>query len=736
MFDTSLGSNEDGYEITYRVDDSADCAIAGSADTTFDITVEAAAVSTSVNRTLCVTEARDLIANPVAGLAYLQGLVEEAGVDSFDADNFSDDATAEATSLASFIETPTSDSETFNFEYTDPSDSSCDDGIITIAITINDLQAANAGTITSPQNVCGSGEMVDLTTFLGEDSMPGGTFSGTGVADGMFDTSLGSNEDGYEITYRVDDSADCVIEGTEDETTFTIFINDAVEAGAPNSADICRANVGNLFPNTPPVRNFYLNLLEEGVSRDGKFEPTIQQLVDAYNSNPNQDVYKTTYTVTNGECSDSVELTINLYDALPAEIGDITTPDPICRNADDVDLFSFLPTDANPNGTFEGYDDGMFSPGMEGAGSFDITYNLTNDSPCTEGEASATFTITVLESAYAGQGMDPSVCMDAGVQNLFDFLSMDADTTGEFTLDGDVITDGMMNPADFEAGEYEVTYTVDEINDCGGDTAIFNITVQESPDAPTVEDDFEFCAINTPTGADLSATGDNLTFYSDETLMTMVMPEDLLASGTYYVTQRIEEDGCESEATMFTVNVSDADTPTISETNPTFCEFDDATLADLTDMIGESGTITWYDTEDGDNALNNGTSLQDGVAYYATLFNAETGCESSVRLKVTVTIDDDCPLTIPEGFSPNGDGLNDTFDIRNIRDKYPNYTIEIRNRFGDVVYKGNTNTPDWDGYSTEGSFGSDILPVGAYFYYLDYNDGSTEPVRGTVYLSR
>ncbi|MGA8854178.1 MAG: gliding motility-associated C-terminal domain-containing protein, partial [Christiangramia sp.] len=402
----------------------------------------------------------------------------------------------------------------------------------------------------------------------------------------------------------------------------------------------------------------------------------------------------------------------------------------------DVDLFSFLPTDANPNGTFEGYDDGMFSPGMEGAGSFDITYNLTNDSPCTEGEASATFTITVLESAYAGQGMDPSVCMDAGVQNLFDFLSMDADTTGEFTLDGDVITDGMMNPADFEAGEYEVTYTVDEINDCGGDTAIFNITVQESPDAPTVEDDFEFCAINTPTGADLSATGDNLTFYSDETLMTMVMPEDLLASGTYYVTQRIEEDGCESEATMFTVNVSDADTPTISETNPTFCEFDDATLADLTDMIGESGTITWYDTEDGDNALNNGTSLQDGVAYYATLFNAETGCESSVRLKVTVTIDDDCPLTIPEGFSPNGDGLNDTFDIRNIRDKYPNYTIEIRNRFGDVVYKGNTNTPDWDGYSTEGSFGSDILPVGAYFYYLDYNDGSTEPVRGTVYLSR
>ena len=62
--------------------------------------------------------------------------------------------------------------------------------------------------------------------------------------------------------------------------------------------------------------------------------------------------------------------------------------------------------------------------------------------------------------------------------------------------------------------------------------------------------------------------------------------------------------------------------------------------------------------------------------------------------------------------------------------------MKIRNRFGDLVFQGNANTPDWDGFSSEGSFGSGVLPVGAYFYYLDYNDGSTEPVRGTVYLSR
>ena len=57
--------------------------------------------------------------------------------------------------------------------------------------------------------------------------------------------------------------------------------------------------------------------------------------------------------------------------------------------------------------------------------------------------------------------MDIAVCQNDGVQNLFDFLSVDADTDGEFTLeDGTVLTDGMMDPSAFDAGTYTVTYTV------------------------------------------------------------------------------------------------------------------------------------------------------------------------------------------------------------------------------------------------------------------------------------
>ncbi|QYA25369.1 gliding motility-associated C-terminal domain-containing protein [Gramella sp. MT6] len=732
MFDPSVGAGT--FTITYFVDETAPCVI-GEDSTTFTITVVDGPVSANLDRTLCITEAETLLNDETALQIFFNDLLTEAGVETFNPDGFGAEDLLESQRLLAFISDP-SDSETFNFSYVDESEiDECSNGTVNIAITINDLRDAEAGTIAN-QNVCETDGMVDLSIFLGEDSITGGTFSGDNVADGMFDASVGPNEEGYDVTYTVDDSADCVTPGTVDSVTFTVFVNQGVDAGEPNSGDVCRANVDEIFPNNTTVRNYYLNLLSDGTPTDGTFSPSINDLTVQYRENPEQEEFTTIYTITNGVCSDSVELTINVYDSIPAEIGDIEDQT-YCRNAEDVTLVDLLPADANPNGTFEGYEDGIFSPGMEGVGTFDITYTLTDDSPCTEGEASATFTITVTESAFAGMDMDLSVCTDAGTQNLFDFLSTDADTTGEFTLDGDVIADGMMDPANFAAGTYEVVYTVPEINECGDDTAIFNITVEEAPGAPTVEGNpFTFCAIDGATVADLSATGTNLTYYSDAELSTMVSAEDELETGSYYVTQRNDEGACESAAAEITVTVNDAATPTISNTTQEFCEFDDATIADLTAEVNETGDITWYDSADGDNALPEGTPLQDGTVYYATLFDVDSGCESSLRLAVTVSINDDCPITIPEAFSPNGDGFNDTFEIRNIRDKYPNFTLKIRNRFGDMVYQGNANTPDWDGFSSESSFGSGVLPVGAYFYYLDYNDGSTEPVRGTVYLSR
>jgi len=90
---------------------------------------------------------------------------------------------------------------------------------------------------------------------------------------------------------------------------------------------------------------------------------------------------------------------------------------------------------------------------------------------------------------------------------------------------------------------------------------------------------------------------------------------------------------------------------------------------------------------------------------------------------------------IPEGFSPNGDGINDVFFIRGI-DNYPNNVFTVFNRWGDKVYAANSYQNTWDGKTTMGvRVGGDELPVGTYFYLLDLGNGSTV-FKGTIYLNK
>ena len=90
---------------------------------------------------------------------------------------------------------------------------------------------------------------------------------------------------------------------------------------------------------------------------------------------------------------------------------------------------------------------------------------------------------------------------------------------------------------------------------------------------------------------------------------------------------------------------------------------------------------------------------------------------------------------IPEGFSPNGDGINDLFVIRGI-DNYPTNKFVIFNRWGNKIYEASPYQNKWDGTTSLGlTVGGNELPVGTYFYILDLGDGS-DIIKGTIYLNR
>ena len=96
---------------------------------------------------------------------------------------------------------------------------------------------------------------------------------------------------------------------------------------------------------------------------------------------------------------------------------------------------------------------------------------------------------------------------------------------------------------------------------------------------------------------------------------------------------------------------------------------------------------------------------------------------------------------IPNTFTPNGDGINDTFEIPALL-QYLEFKLEIYNRWGNKVYEYSNNgnlSPDWwDGYS-DGRLtlnNNKPLPIATYYYVIDFNDGLTAPKKGWVYLNR
>ncbi len=101
-----------------------------------------------------------------------------------------------------------------------------------------------------------------------------------------------------------------------------------------------------------------------------------------------------------------------------------------------------------------------------------------------------------------------------------------------------------------------------------------------------------------------------------------------------------------------------------------------------------------------------------------------TGCIGFFEIVVT---DQDCQLEIPNVFTPDGNGINDRFEIRNL--EHFKGSIVIYNRWGRVVYEH----PDyynnwWDGKGA---------PDGTYFYVLTYDrDGKVERVNGSVTIIR
>lgn len=115
---------------------------------------------------------------------------------------------------------------------------------------------------------------------------------------------------------------------------------------------------------------------------------------------------------------------------------------------------------------------------------------------------------------------------------------------------------------------------------------------------------------------------------------------------------------------------------------------------------------------DHSNILNPIASPTESTTYNLTVTNAE-GCSVTSAVNVSVL---KYPV-IPNTFTPNGDGINDTWDIQYLSE-YPNNTVDIYDRYGQKVFSSIGYGVPWDG-KYKGAY----LPQGTYYYIINPKNG-------------
>ena len=109
-------------------------------------------------------------------------------------------------------------------------------------------------------------------------------------------------------------------------------------------------------------------------------------------------------------------------------------------------------------------------------------------------------------------------------------------------------------------------------------------------------------------------------------------------------------------------------------------------------------------------------------SYLVTVIDTN-GCINSDTVYVELLPD----ITFPNGFSPNGDGINDTWQLDLMTD-FPECVIEVYNRWGQQLFISVGDVQQFDG-----THKSQELPVGTYYYIIvlnhpEYPDAFTGPV--------
>jgi gliding motility-associated-like protein len=218
-----------------------------------------------------------------------------------------------------------------------------------------------------------------------------------------------------------------------------------------------------------------------------------------------------------------------------------------------------------------------------------------------------------------------------------------------------------------------------------------------------------------------SSPGLSYTYYTDpELTKRYYAPDSIMVSGTYYI-KATNEDGCFVSKPII---IKIEPVPVFSVSMDPKPVAKPATL-DLTSIISTGGNLSFWMDAAATIPVPNPTSLDKNGTYYIKITTA-AGCSAITSVTVSFV---NPPVVLANVFSPNGDGINDTWEMPAIK-YYPECVVEIFNRSGQLLFRSVGYEKPWDGKQN-----GKELPLGTYYYMIRLTP-TDAPTGGSVTIIR
>lgn len=205
-----------------------------------------------------------------------------------------------------------------------------------------------------------------------------------------------------------------------------------------------------------------------------------------------------------------------------------------------------------------------------------------------------------------------------------------------------------------------------------------------------------------------------------------------LNAGTYYFSWLVGNGVCPADSDLVSVVLLQVADQGIIDTISPDSGVTNGSISVAT-PIGGAPPYTY--SLDGLNFVS--TSIFDslGAGSYTVYVMDSYGCSDSFTVDLIAipppdTIEPPDTIHVPSGFSPNGDGNNDFWEIPGI-ENFPNAQLEVFNMWGGRVFQSSGTYSPWNGQRN----GQD-LPSATYYYILDLRTEGQSVLNGSVTILR